>query len=68
MEELSPDDNDDSDFADADENGVRSIYQRRIYLQVNPLLVYHPGFDHHHHHHIGDYGLIVEDYDCYGSV
>ena len=31
-----------------------------------PLLVYHPGFN--HHHHVGDYGLIVEDYDCYGSV
>ena len=40
---------------------------QRIYLLVNPPLVYPPGFG-HHHHHVGDDGLVVEDYDCDGNV
>ena len=36
--ESSPDDNDDSDFADDDENGVRRIYQWRIYLSETWIL------------------------------
>ena len=31
-------------------------------------MVYPPGFGHHHHHHVGDYDLVVEDYDCNGNV
>ena len=43
--------------------GVGRIYQRRIYLKVNPPLVYSSGFG-QYHHHVGDDGFVVGDYDC----
>ena len=42
------DDDDDLDDDDDDFDGIHPEYQWRIYLLVNPLLVYPPG-----HHHVG---------------
>ena len=40
------------DYDDDDGDGIHPEYQWRIYLLVNPPLVYPPG--HHHHHHVGE--------------
>ena len=48
------------DDADDGDDGVRRIYQRRIYLQVNPPLVYPPGF--------WSSSCWIEYYDCHGNV
>ena len=48
-----PDDNEEDnedDGEDDNEDGIHPEYQRRIYLLVNPPLVYPPG---RHHHHVG---------------
>ena len=54
-EERGDKNHDDHDDCDDHHDGVRRIYQRRIYLLVNPPLVYSPGFG---HHHVG-YGLVI---------
>ena len=65
---LGHDDDDDHDHHgdhfghDDDDDNDHDGGVQRIYLQVNPPLVYHPGFD----HHVGGDGLGVEDYDCDG--